>query len=274
MHYGKKVSLGERVITFSQLLPESTPVKCIDLVRAEKGSSSCNSGYCIQDVIQGSLNDCYLMAGLASVAWAAPATMDLKYQAMASSLPDKKIPVDASDNPCYARIGPRNVIWPLIYERGYAKAKGCDPCGSLTKPTCIEGGTGLKGLQDITGWQKKEIPINDFDPNSADPNKKIPNNNGVATVPAVAWTSAGDPGNKIYANHTYSYLGHTDQYVVLRNPYGSMAAEPTVKTKGSGTWAPNCCVTINFYSRTDGIFAIELSYFKSKFAGIGYVTQR
>ncbi len=277
MNYGRKMDMGNNVITFAQSLPDCIPTKCIELSNAETGSVTCNSGFCVNDPVQGSLNDCYLIAGLASVAWAAPATMATKYAGMVKLLSDKKIPVIGS-SPCYARIGPRSVIWPLIYERAYAYQKGCDPCANPaapTKPTCIEGGVGLKGLTDITGWPKKDIQISSFNPTSSDPNISIPNNNGFASVPAVAWTLNGDPGNKIPGSHTFSYLGHTtDGYVVLRNPYGSLTSEPTANKKGSGTWFSNCCLTIDFGTPNDGIFGLTLAYFKSKFAGIGYVTQR
>jgi hypothetical protein len=275
MNSGKKEIIGEQVITYNQILPDCNPVKCIDLGKPEIGPTTCNSGFCVQDVVQGALRNCYLMAGLASVAFASPVTMSTKYQAMAGSLPNKKIPVNSNNVPCYGNIGPRNVIWPLIYERAYAKQKGCDPCANPdgpVRPTCIEGGAGLKGLQDITGWKSVLLQISSFQPS------QILNSNGFASVPAVAWTTAGDPGNKIYNDHTYSYLGHTsDGFVVLRNPHGALVDNPSNPqiVKLSGPWTPNCCLNVNFASPAPyGIFGLKLDYFKSKFSGIGYVTQR
>jgi len=266
-------------LTYAVLISACTPTACTELTYSESDGDPC-----IQDVVMGALGDCYFMAALASVAWAARARLGnygngYKFgtDTTATKLPDKKI-ATLNGQPCYARVGPRNVIWPLLYERAYAIWRKCgNPCTSMS---CISGGAGIKGLEDITGWGKKLVDLSTFDPVSTDPAKKIPHINGIASVPAVAWTSTGDPNNKIYGEHTYSYLGHypaaNPAYVVLRNPYGGLVAEPSTNvTREDRVWYsnPRSLCQINFKTTNDGIFALSLSTFKSKFNGLGYVKQ-
>lgn len=187
---------------------------------------------------------------------------------VATTLPDKKV-ATYNGSPCYARIGPRGFIWPLLYERAYAVWRGCgNPCTSMN---CIVGGAGMQALEDITGYTKSPV----IQPGTWTA-ATIPNNNGFASVPAVAWTTNGDPGNKIPADHTFSYLGHypaiNPAYVVLRNPHGRLAPEPSTNvTRSDTTWYSRAPCPINFKNDKDGIFALAVQTFKSKFAGIGYV---
>ncbi len=266
----KKEQYQFQNITYANQLPACTPNGCT----AQTGPES-DGYYCIQDVEQGSLLDCYFMAALASVAWADPGRLGnftngykFKNDSQATMLPDKKA-ATYNGSLCYARIGPRGFIWPLLYERAYAIWRGCgDPCTSMS---CIQGGAGMQALEDITGYNPSPV----LQPSTWTA-ASIPNNNGFASVAAVAWTSAGDPANKIPSNHTFSYLGHypaiNPAYIILRNPHGRLAAEPSTNvTQSNIAWYSHPKCPINFSTKNDGIFALAVATFKSKFAGMGYV---
>jgi hypothetical protein len=256
--------------TFGNVLPACTPSQCKELSNSE-GTP------CVQDPEQGAIGDCYLIAGLASVAWAASSRLGnfangykFKNDAASTKLPDKKLALNSSNQPCYARVGPRGVIWPLYYERAYAKWRGCaDPdCKNMS---CISGGAGIKGLEDLTGWRSVSLAIGSWN--------QVPCTNGKASVPAVAWTDDRALPSNIIKSHTYSYLGFypatNPGWVVLRNSYGRLWPEPTSNVNvGDIEWHKDACVTINFKTTNDGIFALDTPTFTSKFAGIGYVTQR
>jgi hypothetical protein len=211
------------------------------------------------------------------VAWAASARLGnfsqgykFKNDSQATYLPDKKLALNGSNQPCYARVGPRSVIWPLFYERAYGKWRGCaDPdCKNMS---CISGGAGIKGLEDLTGWPSVSLAASSWN--------QVPCTNTKANVPAVAWTDGRALPTNIIANHSYSYLGFypaaNPGWVILRNPYGNLKPEPTANVNTSDKeWHKDGCITINFKTTNDGIFALDIPTFTSKFAGIGYVTKR
>jgi hypothetical protein len=257
-------------LTYGNVLPACTPTQCKELGYSE-GTP------CVQDPVQGAIGDCYIIAALASVAWAASSRLGnyangYKFgrDTAATRLPDKNLALNSSNQPCYARLGPRNVLWPLFYERAYAKWRGCaDPdCKNMG---CISGGAGIKGLEDLTGWPSRTLAIGSWN--------QVPCTNGKANVPAVTWTDGRALPTNIIPSHTYSYLGYypatNPGWVVLRNPYGSLRPEPTTNVNtGNTEWHKDSCVTINFNNTSDGIFALDIPTFTSKFAGIGYVTDR
>lgn len=169
--------------------------------------------------LQGSVNDCFFIAALISVAWAAPAKLKThpNYQFYntvnkvwdPSFTTNSVLAVDTASNLVYARSSSA-YIWPCLYEKAYAK--WLDPGHSDTPPigTLLNGGNGLTALQNICGGT---LITGAFVFNAAAGNK--------TTYPSVAKTKAG-AGAGLTSNHTYSVLKKTTNPsgYQLRNPCG------------------------------------------------------
>ncbi len=233
--------------------------------------------YSVHDSVQGCVGDCYFMAALASVAWAASNRLTAypNYQFRnpntgadaAVVLETRNLPKDAAGNLIFARLGQGLYRWPALYEKAYAKWK----CGSIDGTADhanipgLNEGCGLNGLISITRWaiaNKVEKSAAEWD------NNKPPNVAGKASVPAIAWTEGrADLPAGIYPNHSYSLLGFTATHVILRNPYGNLKSEPDANiTSRVGVWN-----TINLTNVNDGIFALTIQAFKNYFYMYGWI---
>lgn len=241
------------------------------------------------EAIQGCCNDCYFIAALSSVAWAAPAELDLwntyYFSGQQVTLGHEEVPVDAAGKPVFAQLPPSSERWAMLYEVAYAKWRNnAHPDKPDIAATIGAGGSGFQALKEITGYQ---YPANAFltdDPVTVDTIWGNIATGGLylkgtyetykTLYPSFAETRAALGSiTGIYSSHTYSLFGKVKdkttgkRYIVLRNPYAGQKPEPT-----SDVIAPG----ISFFgvalsATTDGVFALELSKFKQYFGKYGSV---
>lgn len=242
------------------------------------------------EAIQGQTDDCYFIAALSSVAWARPDRLRLYneyyFNGQRTTLADQCTPVDANNNPIFARRPPSGEIWALLYEVAYAKWRSGNVNNRPNIAATIgNGGSGFRALKEVTGWQN---PPNPYEPANQTTDQIW---NSIATGapvitgnyqcyktsnPSFADTRDDVPGGVgIVSNHTYSLFGKINvtntgtRYIVLRNPHGPLVAEPNV-----GVIQPN----INFFGANlaqvaDGVFAIEIERFRQYVLEYGSVVQ-
>jgi hypothetical protein len=176
----------------------------------------------VTEPLQGSVNDCFFIAALASVAHAAAAKLKThpNYQFYntvtkvwdPSFTTNSVLAVDTANNLVYARSGSA-YIWPCLYEKAYAK--WLDPGHSDTPSigTLLNGGNGLTALQNICGGTLKTGAF-------------VFNAQNKTTYPSVAKTKSG-AGAGLTSNHTYSVLKKTATGYKLRNPCGGALSDIT-----------------------------------------------
>jgi hypothetical protein len=249
------------------------------------------------DPVQGAVGDCYLIAALASVAWARPyalaqrtratgtaqqAFVDMiEFHSGGKSIPievTEKLPLNAPGNTyIYCRSSEPGEIWPAVYEKAYAKWRTNDS-GDTPNILAIAGGDPLAACVQLTGLTPYYYSCPAM---SADDiwTKVRENSLSRKTMhPMVAWTYCQPPAGVHYADanlvgcHAYSILGwnydNGHKYVVLRNPWGNHEATLNVE---SGNWVAfdgSFWRTIALASN-DGTFALEAATFKKYFAGFG-----
>jgi hypothetical protein len=253
--------------------------------------------------------DCYLISALSSLAWVCRVNIqnpdalgNVTLKIGGKNFVAQKtetLPVDAAGNLCCAKSSGPNETWPAIYEKMYAKFLNIpsDPNNPNNPDICNQmpvQGNPLTTLVDLTSWiSNSELSAN---------YNKIFTNLTIETkvkYPVVAWTYTNLPGFQsgyaVMPKHAYSILGTYSEagknYVVLRNPLGSVAANAglTMKTAGGWNFKDRCYTrnateytaiypggvpptrTINF-DLTQGLFALEVSEFSKYFERFGWVT--
>ncbi|MDD1705633.1 MAG: C2 family cysteine protease [Methanoregulaceae archaeon] len=188
-----------------------------------------------ENPIQGCVNDCYFIAALVSVAWAANSKLNThpNYRFYnvnnhawdpAFSMTSLTLAVDnvaGAPNLVYARSG-SGYIWPCLYEKAYAKWKdGAHSDNPDIKALLGGGGSGLHALLEICGgsWDNGRKTFTNLTTNPG----VIPLVPGSTKTqyPTIAKTRdvSGLPGGLI-RNHTYSVLRKLPDKYELRNPCG------------------------------------------------------
>jgi len=264
------------------------PTSCrYDAAKLEGGTFS------VFDPVQGPVPDCHLIAALASMAWVKE--QDLSRSGAAGTYAFKsgnqtitKEILYNNSTPSGAQFGPNNAMWPLWYEKAFAKLKGCanwtDPKTNVSCPNVcnIPAGAGMDSLIEIAvnypnnnkpGFTIKYQVAGDI-AKMKQALDAITNPGAKTTKPAVAWT--GTATNEIVSGHTYSYLGYVDKnpdyYIVLRNPCKVEPQPPNAKLLTAGKWPSTVNGPIDFskYNPSDGIFALNFKAITNGLT-IGYV---
>lgn len=225
-------------------------------------------GVSYDDVVQGSIGDCYLAAALSSVAHADPklienaikdngdGTFDVRFfEAQGYSGPmkavtitiDGDLPTNGTQSTKYAKARDGKELWPALIEKAYASWKGgYEAIGN--------GGIAGDVTQALSGKRAGYT------------NTKFANGDAVfrqiqegakSHRPMAAGTHGKDSGvdytgSGVYAWHMYTVLGAVEEggakYVQLRNPWGS-------SEHGSD-------------GKNDGIFKMEMSTFLKLYQGV------
>ncbi|HMA05605.1 MAG TPA: C2 family cysteine protease [Methanomicrobiales archaeon] len=266
------------------------------------------------DPVQGSCNDCYLIAALGAVAWTCPGqiripdpsgnisvhfwdTGRLAWSNWFTAAKTESLPVDESGNLFGARSMDANETWPAVYEKLYALFRGVSPSdGGPDIAGNMPDGNALECLSALTGWKTVSLLTSSYSPDALWTALK-PRTSGSKTMfPMVAWTypnlPALQPGTAIMPKHSFPVLGiYTDaggsNYLVLRNPRGSVTRNSGISMLDSGSWtftetifsAPGVAMafprpvprTLSF-NLGQGIFALAMKEVPAYFEGIGYVT--
>jgi hypothetical protein len=258
------------------------------------------------------LNNCSFIAVLSSLAWkkAIPAlkthTINLplkdpytfKFYINETTFISQKtngtLPQDANRKLLHAKSDTSAIeIWPALWEKAYYQWLDNLPKETDQPDYCLhtEWQSPLTLLRQLTG----KIPVQNISNGSSTLDATAVfsdidswcNSCPIATYrsiksPAVAWSY--DPivanpakvqfsSNTIAAQHTYSLLGvAAENYIVLRNPYGSGKREPDPALVAlKNTDALWCSTSINLVYTTDGIFAISADDFVKYFAGYAWM---
>ena len=257
-------------------------------------------GRAYNEVLQGSLNNCFFLAALSAVAWKAsgllsnyptysfrpitsinPTTgIPTLGQAQVYTLNNENVPVNASNQPIFARLPTTQDTWAMLYEKAYAMFKDSAHPQQPNYYQYLNGGNGWQALVNITGLARgienaanrtaTQI-LQDFGL-STTVSQMMPNNTA-----AVTWTNSSGMPTSLYAGHTYSILGSYiaggATYLVLRNPYGGQTGGQIINpepTSGVSTTNINWLGTgINFSNLTDGIFAYDINLFRQYFSRYG-----
>lgn len=260
----------------------------------------------LTDPVQGGLGDCYFIAALSSVAWARPYVIAQRTRATGLGQQQfmdmiefysggkwtkievsELIPMISPGNLfIYARSSEAGEIWPAVYEKAYAKWRTNDS-GDQPNYNPIAGGDPVGAMQQLTGLTPTYIGNSSL--SAHDIWQKVRGNSISRKTfnPMVAWTYGTAPSSNVnynnahlVANHAYTILGwqyiNNQEYIVLRNPWGSYEATLNVNGGiwtawdqpyygGKGWWRQ-----IQM-SSNDGIFALRSDTFKDYFAGFGWV---
>lgn len=215
------------------------------------------------DPVQGAVGDCYLIAGLSSVAWARPYVIAMRNRATDSAHGfvdlieffeagksvtievSERLPLNTPGNTfIYCRSSDAGEIWPGVYEKAFAKWRTNDP-GDQPNIPAIAYGDPVAATARLTGLVPYYYGTQAMTP--ANIWQKVRENSlSMKTFnPMVAWTyGSSDPTQgrnynsaNLVANHAYSILGwayvNSQMYIVLRNPWGSTEATLNVTT---GSW--------------------------------------
>lgn len=258
------------------------------------------------DPIQGAVANCYLIASLASVAWARPYMIAHLSRATGASqqqftnmirfhdidhgnaevdveVTDATIVSTATGNPVYCRSSEAGEIWPAVYEKAFAKWK-TGISGDHPDITATAWGDCVRASAELTGLTRHyyqtavmsaddlwdTVRANSLSHRTFNPMTAATYGSGDASPDHVDYADAN-----LVAAHCYSVLGwayeNGQKYVVLRNPWGSTEATLAVFT---GTewfydiswWRPIVL------SNPDGVFALRADVFKSYFGWLGVVS--
>ncbi len=257
------------------------------------------------DPIQGAVANCYLIAAMASVAWARPYMVSHLTRATGQSqqqftdmirfydidhgngeydieVTEATIVSSGSGMPIYCRSSEPGEIWPAVYEKAFAKWK-TGISGDHPDITATAWGDCVRASAELTSLTRHYY---DTASRSADELWNIVRANSLSYKTFNPMTAAtygsGDasPDHVNYADanlvaaHCYSVLGwayeNGQKYIVLRNPWGS--TEATKNILGGTAW---------FYDMSwwrpialanpDGVFALRADTFKSYYGWLGSV---
>ena len=258
------------------------------------------------DPVQGAVANCYYIAALSAVAWAMPyrikhitratgvgqqqfTNMIQFFKPDSSGRVDKDIEVTdsiplntATNSFIYARSSEGAEIWPAVYEKAFAKLVTGN-LGDQPDITATAWGDCIWATAQLTGGKREYYNTSS---RSGDDLWNLVRANSISRRtfnPMTAWTySTGDASKKkiiysdanIVASHCYTILGweyrNETKYIILRNPWGN--TEASIGTLNGSVflydvswWRP-----INL-AVVDGTFALEVSTFKTYFAGMGVV---
>ncbi len=209
------------------------------------------------DVFQGSLGDCYLMAALAAVAKTDPLkianmvrdnqngtyTVTFHLDRMMSSIRGREVRdvvvkpdfIYTGGAPMYAKTGDTDAnsgkveLWVMLVEKAWAQIKG--------SYKGIEGGDPGEAMAMITGEESDSFePADEADGGQSRIEKALADKH-----PVTAYTGKRDDWTKeqaaiaaervIYGNHAYTVMAVKGGCLELRNPWGSTHPKPLTPTQ-------------------------------------------
>ena len=257
------------------------------------------------DPIQGAVANCYLIAALASVAWARPYMIGQLTRATGQAQEqfvdmirfhdidqgNREVDVEVTEAtvvststgmPVYCRSSEAGEIWPAVYEKAFAKWKTGDSSDfpDITKTAwgdCVRASAELTGLPRhywATASTSADdlwniVRSNSLGGRTFNPMTAATYGSGDASPDHVSYGDAN-----LVAAHCYSVLGWAyeqgQKYVVLRNPWGS--TEATLGVLGGTEWFHD----VSWWrpivlANPDGVFALRADVFKSYFGWLGAV---
>lgn len=208
-------------------------------------------GFNPDDVLQGQVGDCYLLAALSSVAHVKPQLLEKavkdngdgtftvtffeKKTKTARPTPvqitvDDTFPMRRGGQLEYAAARTKGELWPLVFEKAYASWKG--------GYEAIEGGMSATTLQALTGMKPDFFPVDSALGAAAIYKKLKALDDAGAAV--VALSKPWEPISQgLVGDHAYTVLGVEERggerFVKLRNPWGER--EPGRDGKDDGLFS-------------------------------------
>lgn len=251
------------------------------------------------DPIQGAIGNCYFIAAISAIAWAAPYTIEHKVRATGTGETDRtnaiqfftkgggkdaatrlvevtdNTIINASNNPVYCRSNDAGEIWPAVYEKAFAKwiTNANDDKPDISQTAYGDPAKAVAQLTNKTPYYYYTSSRTGLDLFG------IVRENSMSYKtfnPMVAWTYGSGKdytGSNIVGNHAHTVLGwstfNNKNYIILRNPWG--VTEPNGLNSYQGLisffdgsfWRP-----INMIGN-DGVFALEINSFQYYFAALG-----
>ncbi|MEA1850065.1 C2 family cysteine protease [Chryseobacterium sp. MHB01] len=251
------------------------------------------------DPIQGAIGNCYFIAAISAIAWAAPYTIEHKVRATGTGETDRtnaiqfftkgggkdaatrlvevtdNTIINASNNLVYCRSNDAGEIWPAVYEKAFAKwiTNANDDKPDISQTAYGDPAKAVAQLTNKTPYYYYTSSRTGLDLFG------IVRENSMSYKtfnPMVAWTYGSGKdytGSNIVGNHAYTVLGwstfNNKNYIILRNPWG--VTEPNGLNSYQGLisffdgsfWRP-----INMIGN-DGVFALEINSFQYYFAALG-----
>jgi len=257
------------------------------------------------DPVQGAVGNSWLIAALFSVFWANPSVINRRTQSLdqpgqnqerkkrvfSIKFHDKggdnnapsgtvdvnyEIPVNNSDyEPIYSRASDGCEIWPMLYEKAFAKwVTG----NSSDRPdiTQIHSGDPIKAMAQINGKEPQYFFTENHSTHDVLGLVRSCSVNHKTINPMAAYTHASGHlfrGSNLVSNHAYSILGWASfgqkQYIILRNPFG--VTEPVSVTSYPGLLTqvePELWPPASLLDR-GGVLALEAAAFNEYFHCIG-----
>lgn len=216
------------------------------------------------DVVQGSIGDCYLAASLSAVAHANPDiiknaikdngdnTFTVRFYENGREVKinvDGDMPQSAMGTARYAKSRTGNELWVGLLEKAYAQWKGgYDAIGN--------GGTSQAVIGALTGKYVAFTSSTTLDAVYANVKRGAENHKPMAAPTRPTDSGTDYSGTGVYANHMYTVLGASEEggqkYIQLRNPWGR-------SEHGSD-------------GKDDGIFKMKLEDFGRLYGGVNVGT--
>ena len=191
----------------------------------------------LEDIKQGKLGDCYLIAAMGAVAQRDPdiirrmirnngdGTYTVTFHELDANghpirpvevVVDGKLPTKDGKSPCFASSSDKGELWPAIIERAYTKWKGGE--GDYED---IEGGISSRAVAELTGYPTRQVSLQQYKDSPDRVLDMIKNaiDNGHPIVAGGAPKRVAGAG--VVAHHSYVVEGVTpDGKIILRNPWG------------------------------------------------------
>jgi hypothetical protein len=231
------------------------------------------NGISPEDVVQGQIADCYLVAALSATAKAHPDLIangikpagrggfEVRFfeRGYSGKYTEVWVKVDADlatakggSSPAYARSGEKNErgmeLWPAIYEKAYAVwKKGYDKMG--------EGGSSQAALEALCGNRVQSTTLSYTPEDQIWKKLQAASKDGAMMKAASAGTHGKDQEDiykdtNLYAWHAYTLMGIEEKegqrFVILRNPWGRV--EPGKDGKDDGIFKLTLKDFVKYYS--------------------------
>jgi Calpain family cysteine protease len=208
--------------------------------KREASGSLFQNGVSYQDIKQGAVGDCYLLAGLGAVAYHSPSKIENMFidnndntytvrfynNGVADYVTvDKYLPTDSSGRFVYANLGNsdnnnNNELWVALAEKAYAQINESGWLGrdNITNSyNSIAGGLDAVVVNQVTGMKTGYSQLDDFN--------SMVNTFNKGNLIGIGSKSNGIADN-IVANHAYTVVGYNSstQKFTLFNPWGTDGA--------------------------------------------------
>ena len=239
------------------------------------------------DIIQGNVNDCWILSALSILA-SHPVQLErlfvsTKYADLGMYvvqffkngrwkliIVDDRIPCNEYGEPIYARCKDPNEIWVMILEKAYAKVHGCYEA--------LGGGLTDYGLRDISGGEPSTISLRVEDAATKlweEIGKSTTEGHilllGCAIVEDGTAEFEGDAGNGLLNNHAYSVLKvleYEDEVLLqVRNPWGRTEWQGAWSDYWDG-WTNDAKKHLEWVAEDDGTFWMSLPDFVTNFTDV------